>query len=233
MAAKLTPGGTWLREQRRALGLTADALGGALGVAGNTIRAVECGARILSPQLRARAEAYISKNLLLEPARERRLPPDDRVRAVAWVNPRTLTAALRLAKKQGTDLELVLGGWADRLRADEKPGLERAIALALRSAIKEQGPITSKHVGSAAKRLVATLLKRELRADGAGTSRSRLRGATSDFALHSVPTRLLRAVEGAIGRAHQLRGGARRSGRRPGHSNAHGDHGARRRPGVG
>jgi len=158
MAAKLTPGGTWLREQRRALGLTADALGGALGVAGNTIRAVECGARVLSPQLRTRAEAYVSKSLPVEPARERRLPPEDLVRAVAWIHPLTLTAALRLAKKRGTAFERVLGGWADRMREDQKVTLERAIAGALRSAISAHGPITLPRISSTAKRIVGSVL---------------------------------------------------------------------------
>jgi transcriptional regulator with XRE-family HTH domain len=158
MAAKLTPGGIWLREQRRALGLTADALGGALGVAGNTIRAVECGARNLAPQLRARAEAYIAKQLLLDPAGDRQLPPEDLVRVVAWVHPWTMTAALRLAKKHDVDVEQILGEWADRPREDEEWGLERAIVGALRSAINDHGPITADLIPSAAKRIVGNVV---------------------------------------------------------------------------
>ena len=153
--AKLTPGGIWLREQRRALGLTANALGGALGVAGNTISAVECGARRLSPQLRARAEAFLAK----EPdASAGKLPPDDLVRVVAWVHPWTWTAALRRAKKQGIDFELVLGEWADHPREDEEWGLERAVVKALRSAIEAHGPLTPEHIESAAKRIVASVV---------------------------------------------------------------------------
>ena len=46
MAAKLTPSGVWLREQRRALGLTADELGGSeylalAGVIGNRVPRVD------------------------------------------------------------------------------------------------------------------------------------------------------------------------------------------------
>jgi transcriptional regulator with XRE-family HTH domain len=155
---KPTPGGIWLRERRRALGLTADALGGALGVAGNSITAVECGARRLSPQLRARAQAYLSKRRPLKAAGERKLPPQDLVRAVAWIHPWTLTVALREAMTKGLDFEQVLGGWADRPREDEEAGLEGAIIGALRSVISDHGPITRKHVGSAAKRILGQLV---------------------------------------------------------------------------
>jgi transcriptional regulator with XRE-family HTH domain len=158
MTAKPTPGGIWLREQRRALGLTADALGGALGVAGNTIAAVECGDRNLSTKRRARAEAYFAKQHLLEPAGERKLPLDDLVRMAAWVHPWTVTACLREAKKREVNHELVLGEWADRPRQDEEWGLERAIVGALRSAINDHGPITSENMGSAAKRILGNVV---------------------------------------------------------------------------
>jgi hypothetical protein len=61
--ARPTQGGLWLAAQRRALGLTSDALGAAVGFEGNTIRAVESGDRPLTPRLRARAKAYFAKKL--------------------------------------------------------------------------------------------------------------------------------------------------------------------------
>jgi transcriptional regulator with XRE-family HTH domain len=155
---KPTPGGVWLREKRRALGLTADALGGALGVPGNSITAVECGARRLSPQLRARAEAYLSQHGARKPAGERKFPPDDRVRAVAWIRPMTLAAALREAMRKGLDFERVLGGWADR-GGEEPADVERALGAALRAAIDDLGPITRNAAGRAAKRIVGQWAK--------------------------------------------------------------------------
>ena len=103
-----------MREQRRALGLTAETLGGAIGFPGNTILAVEIGASPMTPQLRARAEAFFAKELLRQPAWEGQLPPDGLVRAEVWVKPETLTAALAEASRRDVDVELVLGEWADR-----------------------------------------------------------------------------------------------------------------------
>jgi transcriptional regulator with XRE-family HTH domain len=101
----------WLSERRRALGLTVEVLGAAIGVAASTIVAVESGDHDLTPRLRARAEAYFAEELL------RRLhPPDNLVHAEIWVNPETLAAARREAKRRGTTLGRVLGEWADRPR---------------------------------------------------------------------------------------------------------------------
>jgi transcriptional regulator with XRE-family HTH domain len=80
MPAKPTPGGIWLREQRRALGLTGAVLGAALGVKGQTILAVECGARALTPLLRARAEASFAKEL-----RALRMAQDQNRALLAWI----------------------------------------------------------------------------------------------------------------------------------------------------
>jgi DNA-binding XRE family transcriptional regulator len=101
MTAPLTAGGIWLREQRRALGLTAAILGPALGVKPQTILAVECGARRLTPLLRARAEAYFAKELLREPAGEGQFAPDNLVRVVAWVHPWTLSSSDHLEVEDG------------------------------------------------------------------------------------------------------------------------------------
>jgi hypothetical protein len=40
---------------------------------------------------------------------------------------------------------------------DERPGIERAVVGALRAAIRDHGPITPEHIGSAAKRVVGNL----------------------------------------------------------------------------
>jgi hypothetical protein len=72
--AKLTEGGLWLAKERRALGLTSDALGDVVEFAGETIRAVESGARPLTPRLQARAEAYFAKARLGQIAKARRGP---------------------------------------------------------------------------------------------------------------------------------------------------------------
>jgi transcriptional regulator with XRE-family HTH domain len=158
MASKPTPGGIWLRDQRRALGLTADALGGALGVAEDTIAAVEGGALTLAPKLRARAEAYFSRELLRKPAGPRQIPPDGLVHAEVWVRPETLTAALAEAGRSEFDVERVLGEWAGRPRHDPEC-LERTLVGALRSAINDHGPITPEWLGSAAKRILGDLVK--------------------------------------------------------------------------
>lgn len=85
-------GGLWLAAQRRSLGLTSDALGAALGFDGHKIRAVESGARPLTPRLRARARAYFAREL-------RRAP-----------------VALTEEKPRDGDLEIVLGEWVDERR---------------------------------------------------------------------------------------------------------------------
>jgi transcriptional regulator with XRE-family HTH domain len=115
MAAKTTQDARWLASERQALGLTGDALGGALGVAGNTILAVECGARTLTPTLRSRAEAFFAKKRLAPPPKAKQLGPR-LVRVEAWISSQTLTAARAEAKKREVDLERVLGEWAARPR---------------------------------------------------------------------------------------------------------------------
>jgi transcriptional regulator with XRE-family HTH domain len=154
MTAKPTPGGAWLRAQRQALGLTAAALGDALGVKGQTIAAIECGARALTPALRARAEAYFRDGKAAGLATP---PPPGRVYAEAWVMPETVTAALAEASRREMDVELVLGEWADRPRPDLE-SLERVVIGALRSAIHDHGPITPEWIGSAAKRILGQLV---------------------------------------------------------------------------
>jgi transcriptional regulator with XRE-family HTH domain len=170
-----TAGGIWLREGRRALGITADELGGALGVSGNTIHAVECGARNLSSTLRARARAYFEKAMLRLPQPSDQEPPPGLVRIEAWVHPGTLTAAIHEAARSGLVVELVFGQWADRPREDAEPvawgvvgypplpALERAIVGALRHAINDHGPITPEHIGSAAKRVLGNLVNARAR----------------------------------------------------------------------
>jgi hypothetical protein len=76
--AKPTEGGLWLAAERKALGLTSDALGNALEFAGNTIRAVECGARPLTPRLRARAKAYFAREQRRQSAGHDAFPSDER-----------------------------------------------------------------------------------------------------------------------------------------------------------
>lgn len=122
---KPSEGGSWLASQRRALGLTGDALGAALGISGATVRAIECGARPLGPQIRARAEAYFAKELLREPVRSREIPPEGLVHVDAWVRPETLTAALAEASAQDVDVELIVGRWADAAHGASAPERRR------------------------------------------------------------------------------------------------------------
>lgn len=107
------PTGTWLQDQRRALGLTSEALAVALGANVATIRAVEAGDHILTQRLRDRAVKYFAKELLRDRGP---IPPDGLVRVEVWVRPETLTAAIAEAKRRDVDLERVLGEWTDRPR---------------------------------------------------------------------------------------------------------------------
>jgi hypothetical protein len=95
--------------------MTTDELGEALGVAGNTIRAIECGARSFTKELQARAEAFFRIETVSEIPRPP-CPPDGLVVAEAWIDPETLGAALAEAQRRDVDLARVIGDWVSRPR---------------------------------------------------------------------------------------------------------------------
>jgi hypothetical protein len=95
------------------------------------------------------------------------------VKVVAWVHhPRTMTAALRIAKSRESTLSESSGSGPRRPREDEEWGIERGVVGALRSAIHEHGPITLENIGSAARRIVGNAVN--TRGDGEVVTRSAL-----------------------------------------------------------
>jgi hypothetical protein len=99
-------GWSWLAERRRALSLTVEGLGAAVGIAASTIIAVESGDHDLTPRQRGRVEAYFES--------QREQLPADLLHAEIWVRAETLSAAQREAKKRGITMSHVLGEWAER-----------------------------------------------------------------------------------------------------------------------